>query len=137
MNDEQHADAVLFALFQLSRETCHISAATLAAAANSTPTGAARTLVALEAAGLVDATRARLTMAGLIAASRLQASGSGGPALDLEAARRASPAQASPDAPARVPVAARSVPPPPPPPRPAQLPSPVASRFLDLAQLGR
>lgn len=56
---------ILYALYCLSRDTRHISAQTLARAAEVTPTHAARALVALEAAGLVDASRARLTMLGL------------------------------------------------------------------------
>lgn len=56
---------ILYALFCLSRETRHISAASLGAVADVTPTRAAAALVALERAGLVDASRARLTMLGL------------------------------------------------------------------------
>ena len=59
---------VLHALFLMSRDTRHISAATLARAARVTPTRAAEALVALERAGLVDASRARLTLRGLAVA---------------------------------------------------------------------
>ncbi len=107
MNDDHKANAILLALFTLCRETRHISAATLAAAAHTTPTEAARALVALERAGLVDATRARLTMPGLAAAARLQASGTGGPALDLEAAERVQ--RDTERAAHQVPIAARGV----------------------------
>jgi hypothetical protein len=75
----------LYALFCLSRDTRHISASTLAAALSVTPTCAAAALVALERAGLVDASRARLTMLGLAQAVRL-GSAAGGPRLDLRAA---------------------------------------------------
>ena len=43
-----------------------------------TPTRAGQALLALERAGLVDASRARLTMRGLVAAARLGAAGGGG-----------------------------------------------------------
>jgi hypothetical protein len=69
---------VLRALFCLSRDTRHISALTLAAATGLTPTRAAEALVALERDGLVDASRARLTMRGLVLASRIKGSGAGG-----------------------------------------------------------
>ena len=69
---------VLIVLFQLSRDTQHISAQTLAEAVHHTPTQTGAALVRLERRGLVDATRARLTMMGLILATRLGA-GSGGP----------------------------------------------------------
>lgn len=70
--------SILHALFVLSRDTRHISATTLAAAAGVTPTRAGQALLALERAGLVDASRARLTMRGLVAAARLGAAGGGG-----------------------------------------------------------
>jgi hypothetical protein len=76
---------ILHALFCLSRDTRHISASTLAAALQVTPTRAAAALVALERAGLCDATRARLTMFGLAQAVRLGPA-AGGPRLDLRAA---------------------------------------------------
>ncbi|MDH5673136.1 MAG: helix-turn-helix domain-containing protein [Myxococcales bacterium] len=90
MTQDRMAPRILHALFCLSRDTGHISATTLAAAASVTPTEAARLLVELERKGLVDASRARLTMAGLVAAARAS-SGSGGPRVDLEAAQRAAP----------------------------------------------
>lgn len=68
---------ILHALFTLSRDTRHISARTLADAVGTTPTRAASTLVALERAGLCDASRARLTMLGLAQAARAS-SGAGG-----------------------------------------------------------
>ncbi len=60
----------LHVLFCLSRDNQRTSADALAAALNATPTQAAQALVALEAAGLVDASRARLTMVGLATAVR-------------------------------------------------------------------
>jgi len=69
---------VLIALFRLSRDTQHISARTLADEASGTPTQTGAALVALEQKGVVDATRARLTMKGLVLAAQLGA-GSGGP----------------------------------------------------------
>jgi hypothetical protein len=68
---------ILHALFTLSRDTRHISARTLADAVGTTPTRAASTLIALERAGLCDASRARLTMLGLARAVRAS-SGAGG-----------------------------------------------------------
>ena len=72
----------LYALFCLSRDTRHISAASLAAVLGVTATQAAAALLELERAGLVDASRARLTMLGLATASRI-GSASGGPKVDL------------------------------------------------------
>jgi hypothetical protein len=69
---------VLRALFCLSRDTQRISALTLAAATGLTPTRAGEALVALERAGLVDASRARLTMRGLVLATRIKDSAKGG-----------------------------------------------------------
>jgi len=69
---------VLIALFQLSRDTQRISARTLADAVTQTPTQTGAALVQLEQKGVVDATRARLTMKGLVLAVQLGA-GSGGP----------------------------------------------------------
>ena len=51
------------------------------------PTVAAGALVALERAGLVDASRARLTMLGLARAARLEATGGGALKIDLRHAR--------------------------------------------------
>jgi hypothetical protein len=69
---------ILHALFALSRDTRHISARTLADAAGVTPTRAAAALIALERAGLCDASRARLTMVGLATAARMGSVRSGG-----------------------------------------------------------
>jgi len=99
-------DRILYALYCLSRDTRHISAQTLARAVDVTPTRAARALVALEAAGLVDASRARLTMLGLAKAVAAGADLSGR-GLDLQAAVAAAPASAA------LPVAARPSEPPP------------------------
>lgn len=97
---------VLYALFCLSRDTRHISAATLGAALSITPTQAASALLVLEHAGLVDASRARLTMLGLARAAR-QGSAQGGPRLDLRAAAQAGAKPDEKPGSARVPVAAR------------------------------
>lgn len=69
---------LLHALFALSRDTRHISARTLADAVGTTPTRAAAGLIALERAGLCDASRARLTMVGLATAARMGSTRSGG-----------------------------------------------------------
>ena len=95
----------LYALFCLSRDNRRISASTLADALSSggiTPTCAAAALVALERAGLVDASRARLTMLGLATAVR-RGQAAGGPRLDLRPK-----AAAPPRAVERLPVAARA-----------------------------
>jgi len=92
---------VLYALFCLSRDTRHVDATTLAAALSLTPTRAAAALLALEQAGLVDASRARLTMLGLARAVRLGPA-AGGPRVDLGAAVAAAEPR-----PRRVPLAAR------------------------------
>jgi hypothetical protein len=96
------AQQVLYALFCLSRDTRHIDATTLAAALSLTPTRAADALLALEHAGLVDASRARLTMLGLASAVRLGPA-AGGPRVDLAAAVAAAERRPSP-----VPLAARA-----------------------------
>jgi hypothetical protein len=93
---------VLYALFCLSRDTRHIDASTLAAALALTPTQAASALLALERQGLVDASRARLTMLGLAAAVRLGPA-AGGPRVDLNAA-----VEAGKRTPSVLPVAAKS-----------------------------
>lgn len=73
---------VLIALFRLSRDTQHISARTIADEitdeVSCTPTQTGAALVSLEHKGVVDASRARLTMKGLVLAAQLGA-GSGGP----------------------------------------------------------
>jgi hypothetical protein len=92
---------VLYALFCLSRDTQHIDATTLAMALSLTPTRAASALLALEREGLVDASRARLTMLGLASAVRLGRA-EGGPRLPLGAAC----ALAKPSA-RRLPIAAK------------------------------
>lgn len=80
-------DRILFALFCLSRDTRHIDASELARAAGISPTGAAEALVVLERAGLVDASRARLTMLGLARAAKLSGTGGGRPSVDLRHAK--------------------------------------------------
>lgn len=98
---------VLIALFRMSRDTLHISARTLADEVSCTPTQTGAALVSLEQKGVVDATRARLTMKGLVLAAQLGA-GSGGPRVSH---RKAVKAVAS--APAQLPVAALPSQPPP------------------------
>jgi hypothetical protein len=80
-------DSILFALYCLCRDNKHVDATELALAASVSPTLAAQTLVQLERAGLVDASRARLTMLGLARACQLQASGQGGPRVSLGQSR--------------------------------------------------
>jgi len=80
-------DSILYALFCLCRDTRHVDATELGLAAGVSPTCAASALVHLEHQGLVDATRARLTMLGLARASALGASGRGGPRIELRQAR--------------------------------------------------
>jgi hypothetical protein len=81
---------ILHALFALSRDTQHISAATLADAVGTTPTRAAATLIALERAGLCDASRARLTMLGLATAARMGSARGGTPRVRKLAVREPS-----------------------------------------------
>ena len=85
--DSQTRSRVLIALFVMSRDNRPISAASLARAAALTPTRAAEALIALERAGLVDATRARLTMLGLATAVRCGGAGAGGAAVAAALAR--------------------------------------------------
>jgi len=84
---------ILHALFALSRDTQHISAATLADAVGTTPTRAAATLIALERAGLCDASRARLTMLGLATAARMGSARGGTPRVRKPPAVQAHPPQ--------------------------------------------
>ena len=105
---------VLVALFRLSRDTQHISAQTLALEVSSTPTQTGAALVQLEQLGVVDASRARLTMKGLVLAAQLGA-GSGGPRM-----RHEKPKQKAASVQERLPVAAL---PSQPPPAPASQPS--------------
>jgi hypothetical protein len=98
---------VLIALFRLSRDTQHISARTLADEVSCTPTQTGAALVSLEAKGVVDATRARLTMKGLVLAAQLGA-GSGGPRV-----ARTKQVQLAAGRPERLPVAALPSQPPP------------------------
>lgn len=107
---------VLIALFRLSRDTQHISASTLADEVSCTPTQTGAALVSLEQKGVVDATRARLTMKGLVLAAQLGA-GSGGPRVARKKA-----VQVVARTPEQLPVAALPSQPPPPP-EPARRPS--------------
>ena len=122
------SDRTLFALFCLSRDTGFIDAAALGQATGQTPTQAAESLLRLERAGWVDASRARLTMLGLARAAQLAARfgrGSGGHGVSLHGARIARrPVMARPIAARPVaaqPAAAR--------PAAAQLTAAVAGRF--------
>jgi hypothetical protein len=65
-------ESILVALFCLCRDTRPVDATTLGQFTGLTPTQAAQTLVALERSGLVDASRARLTMLGLARAAQLE-----------------------------------------------------------------
>jgi hypothetical protein len=112
---------VLIALFRLSRDTLHISARTLADEVSGTPTQIGSALVSLEHKGVVDASRARLTMKGLVLAAQLGA-GSGGPRVSH---RKAVKAVANVQE--ALPVAA--LPSQPPPRSPASLPSQSPPRF--------
>jgi len=96
-------DRILFALFCLSRDTRHIDATELACAARVTPTAAAQALLLLERAGLVDASRARLTLLGLARAMKISAAGPGPLSVDLRhakprKARTSTPIAAAPKA---------------------------------------
>lgn len=87
---------VLYALFSLSRANRRISATTLAAEVGMTPTRTAELLVELERRGLVDASRARLTMQGLVVAANLGPAGSGSRRLERPAFRAPEPPSAPP-----------------------------------------
>ena len=78
--------ATLFAVFELSRASLRIDAASIGCAVGLSATEAAEALLELENRGLVDASRARLTMKGLVAAVSGGA-GLAGARLDLEAVR--------------------------------------------------
>jgi hypothetical protein len=88
-------DRILYALFCFSRDTCSIDASALARSCGVTATQAAAALVTLEHGGLVDATRARLTMLGLARAVALGTAGSGSPAVDLGQAKPRVPRRAA------------------------------------------
>jgi DNA-binding MarR family transcriptional regulator len=66
INDDLYA--TLFALFNLSKATLPIDASAIGELINLSPTEVGMALVELERSGLVDASRARLTMAGLVVA---------------------------------------------------------------------
>jgi len=119
---------VLIALFRLSRDTQHISARTLADEVSCTPTQTGAALVSLEQKGVVDATRARLTMKGLVLAAQLGA-GSGGPRV-----ARPKAVKAAAYVPEALPVAAL---PSQPPPRSPERPSrPSYERAYEEASIG-
>jgi hypothetical protein len=98
------AAEVLGALFRLSRDTQHISARTLADEVDLTATQAGEALVLLEQRGLVDASRARLTMLGLATAVQLGAGEGGGGMRVTKALPK--PRELVFDEPAELPVAA-------------------------------
>jgi len=81
---------ILYAVFCLSRDTMAIDASSLGRVCHVSATDAAGSLVKLERAGLVDASRARLTMLGLAKAAAAGAD-LGGTGLDLSQARPAAP----------------------------------------------
>lgn len=84
--DQGTTDRILIALYRLSRDTCPIDATALARAIDVRAIAAAQALIALERAGLADATRARLTLFGLARAVRLDADTTSGP-MPLRAVR--------------------------------------------------
>ncbi|HEX4351907.1 MAG TPA: hypothetical protein VHZ95_03315 [Polyangiales bacterium] len=87
-------DRILFALYCFSRDTRQIDATSLARSCAVTATEAARKLVELERLGLVDASRARLTMLGLARAVALGSRG-GAPSIDLSQAEPRLPPSAA------------------------------------------
>jgi len=91
--------ATLYAVFELSRASLQIDAGSIGAAIGLCATEAAEALLELDSMGLVDASRARLTMKGLVAAVSGGA-GLAGARLDLEAVRsRRSRRAAAPEIP--------------------------------------
>lgn len=92
---------ILHALFCLSRDTLPIDAGSLGRVTGLSAVQAAQALVELERTGLVDASRARLTMLGLARAVAVDSS-CGGHGLDLSQVRVA-------PRPRSVPVAAQPV----------------------------
>lgn len=93
---QSHNLPILHALFHLSRENLPIDASSVGAAAGVSATRAGAALCALERAGLVDASRARLTMLGLARAMATGAAASGGgqrlrPVRELVVAQEAPP----------------------------------------------
>jgi hypothetical protein len=80
---------VLHSLFHLSRANRPTDASALAEAAGVSATRAGAALCTLERLGLVDATRARLTMLGLARATATgaNASGGGGPRVGIVSVR--------------------------------------------------
>ena len=97
---------ILHAVFALSQANRRVTAGTIGAVSGVSATQAARALIALERQGLVDASRARLTMLGLARAVATGAQ-SGGHGIDLQAHEPVAMPQ-------RLPLAARSDFPPPP-----------------------
>jgi DNA-binding transcriptional ArsR family regulator len=89
-------DRILYALFCLSRDTRHIDATELARASGVSTTAAGQALLELERGGLVDASRARLTMLGLARAARLSGASGGQPRVDLRDAKPRGACSATP-----------------------------------------
>ena len=106
---------ILHAVFLFSRANRRFDATTLGIAARVSATRAGVALCALERAGLVDASRARLTMLGLARAVATGATGSGGGRVQLDRVQAIAPRHEP------VPLAARSEIPAPYPSEPAQL----------------
>jgi DNA-binding MarR family transcriptional regulator len=90
-NDDLYA--TLYALYTLSRATLPIDAGAIGRLISLTPTQVASALIELERAGLVNASRARLTMAGLAIAVSSKGKASAG-RLRIAAVRDKAPAPA-------------------------------------------
>jgi hypothetical protein len=88
-------DRILYALYCFSRDTCQIDASALARSCGVSATRAAEAMVELERAGLVDASRARLTLLGLARAVSLGRCGGGSPGVDLSHAKPRLPQRAA------------------------------------------
>lgn len=107
-DDSQPLDLrVLHAIFHLSQATAAIDATAIARQTGLSPSAAATACLALESDGLVDATRARLTMLGLARACATGA-GQGGLSRPVERRRAVPSTAARPDVePALPPLAAQ------------------------------
>jgi hypothetical protein len=83
----QELQATLYAIFRLSRDNLHIDASSIGRVVGISTSGVALALIELDRLGLVDASRARLTMPGLVIAVSSSA-GLSGSRLDLSTARQ-------------------------------------------------
>jgi hypothetical protein len=122
-------DRILVALFCLCRDTRPVDASALGQETGQTPTQAARALVALERAGWVDASRARLTMLGLARAAQLAArtGQSGGGPRRAAVSSRVQPEQLQQRSRIKPPVAAR----------PKRAPAAAAAESVDRCGCGQ